>query len=346
MSRAETISEVDLDELFNTLDPKTVADFKKVIKGFATSYDGVGAAGQRGLQVPEPVPLDLAADLRRADPRHAGARAADRRRLAALASGRLAPRRPLGAGREPRPDDERDRPSADVAADRALAAARLHAQLQHDGGQPAGDARRPRPARRRLQARRRRASARSSANFRAASADLVPTVRDLDQIVAAPGKRQRPRRPDPAAATPGEDRRRSRQPPRRAAPGRLPRVGAALRDSLDELAFFRAYSPELTGWFDDFGHSGVIDANGGIGRIGTTFNTFSLSANDLPIVDLTGLLSSPPTSSTSWARPAPAPRHRQLPALPGLERAAGAGRLQPVDRGGDACDPAIIPPGD
>ncbi len=37
----------------------------------------------------------------------------------------------------------------------------------------------------------------------------------------------------------------------------------------------RAYSPELTGWFDDFGHSGFPDAFGGIGRISTTANTFS-----------------------------------------------------------------------
>ncbi len=40
----------------------------------------------------------------------------------------------------------------------------------------------------------------------------------------------------------------------------------------------RAYSPELTGWFDDFGHSGFPDAFGGIGRISTTLNTFSVGA--------------------------------------------------------------------
>ena len=42
LSQAETVSEVDLDELFNTLDPDTVEDFKHVIQGFETSYDGVG----------------------------------------------------------------------------------------------------------------------------------------------------------------------------------------------------------------------------------------------------------------------------------------------------------------
>ncbi len=169
-------------------------------------------------------------------------------------------------------------------------------------------------------------------NFRAASADLVPTVRDLDQIVAAPGKdndlvdltRLQPRL---AKIAVGPVNRHGAQ--RR---GALPESSAALRDSLDELAFFRAYSPELTGWFDDFGHSGIIDANGGIGRIGTTFNTFSLERQR-------------PADRRS-RRPAqadrrravlprlgrqPASRHRQLPALPGLERAAGAGRQQPVE---------------
>ena len=49
----------------------------------------------------------------------------------------------------------------------------------------------------------------------------------------------------------------------------------ALRNSEPPLSMFRAYTPELVGWFDDFGHSGYIDAIGGIGRIGTTFNPFS-----------------------------------------------------------------------
>jgi len=54
MTRAETVSEVDLDELFNTLDPKTVADFKNVIKGFATSYRGVGEEANQGFKYLNP----------------------------------------------------------------------------------------------------------------------------------------------------------------------------------------------------------------------------------------------------------------------------------------------------
>ena len=51
----------------------------------------------------------------------------------------------------------------------------------------------------------------------------------------------------------------------------------ALDNSLLTLSFFRAYTPELVGWFDDFGHSGYIDALSGIGRIGLGLNQFSVS---------------------------------------------------------------------
>ena len=40
LSEQETVSAVDLDQLFNTLSPKTINDFKHVIEGLSTSYDG------------------------------------------------------------------------------------------------------------------------------------------------------------------------------------------------------------------------------------------------------------------------------------------------------------------
>ena len=41
--------------------------------------------------------------------------------------------------------------------------------------------------------------------------------------------------------------------------------------ALDELRFFRPYitTEGVSGWFDDFGHSGFPDAIGGVGRIST-----------------------------------------------------------------------------
>ena len=182
-------------------------------------------------------------------------------------------------------------------------------------------------------------------NFRAASADLVPTVRDLDVIIKDPGPdndlvdltRLQPKLGQ------GRDRAGPRQR-RSACQGAFPEASTALADSLDELAFFRAYAPELTGWFDDFGHSGITDANGGIGRIGTTFNTFSL-ARQRPA-------DRRPRRPARDDRRRP-DRHRQLQALPRLQRAPRARRLQPLPRPDQPgqrgravnCDPSIIPPG-
>ncbi|MDX6583731.1 MAG: phospholipid/cholesterol/gamma-HCH transport system substrate-binding protein, partial [Solirubrobacterales bacterium] len=51
----------------------------------------------------------------------------------------------------------------------------------------------------------------------------------------------------------------------------------SLDNSELNLSFFRAYTPELVGWFDDFGHSGFVDAISGIGRVSTSLNAFSTS---------------------------------------------------------------------
>jgi len=47
---SNTVSEVDLDQLFNTLDPKTIGHFKDVITGFARAYDGIGPQTNRGFK--------------------------------------------------------------------------------------------------------------------------------------------------------------------------------------------------------------------------------------------------------------------------------------------------------
>ena len=46
---------------------------------------------------------------------------------------------------------------------------------------------------------------------------------------------------------------------------------------------FRPYTPELVGWFNDFGpSSATVDAEGAVGRIATAFNQFSVSAAGVP----------------------------------------------------------------
>ena len=85
-------------------------------------------AGQRGVQVRQPVPVDLAARLRRAELRSARLREPDRRHVAALRRARRAGAADHSARLEPRHDDERDRRPQGAARRRDLAAAGLPAR--------------------------------------------------------------------------------------------------------------------------------------------------------------------------------------------------------------------------
>src|SRR3954466_14732647 len=49
ITQADTTSEVDLDQLFNTLNKPTVSHLQEVIRGFARAYQGVGAKANRGF---------------------------------------------------------------------------------------------------------------------------------------------------------------------------------------------------------------------------------------------------------------------------------------------------------
>jgi phospholipid/cholesterol/gamma-HCH transport system substrate-binding protein len=46
---SSTVSGVDIDQLFNTLDPQTIRHFKDVVTGFARAYDGIGPQANRGF---------------------------------------------------------------------------------------------------------------------------------------------------------------------------------------------------------------------------------------------------------------------------------------------------------
>ena len=59
--------------------------------------------------------------------------------------------------------------------------------------------------------------------------------------------------------------------------GALPESAKALVGGLPNLAFFRPYVTleGVSGWFDDFGHSGLYDALGGKSRVGTYLSAFA-----------------------------------------------------------------------
>jgi phospholipid/cholesterol/gamma-HCH transport system substrate-binding protein len=113
------------------------------------------------------------------------------------------------------------------------------------------------------------------AELRPLARDARPTIRDLSRLVRRGGADndlvdltagQVPLRDiavGPVQAN-GKERR-----------GAFPETVDALETSIPELAYARPYAVDLTGWFDDFGHSGIYDALGGVSRVGTYINAFS-----------------------------------------------------------------------
>ena len=57
--------------------------------------------------------------------------------------------------------------------------------------------------------------------------------------------------------------------------GALPASARAFEGQTPATADLRPYTPDLLGWFDDFGHTGVIDANGGAARASAMANAFA-----------------------------------------------------------------------
>jgi phospholipid/cholesterol/gamma-HCH transport system substrate-binding protein len=296
MEQSETVSEVDLDQIFNTLDDRTVEDLKKVIKGFELSYDGVGKQANRGFRYLNPLLStsrrvfgELTADDRTlermlVDTSRLSGALSERRDDLSLLVGNL--NRMMGAlGRQKTALARTVHELPGFMRKFNTTAVNLRATL--DDVDPLVDASKP-------VARELRPFFRE---FRVAAADLVPTVRDLDATV-------RRKRPDNDLV----DLTRLNVPLAGAALGQgSPDCGddpstdfataadddfdqggfgesvCSLRNGLPSLAFFRPYTPELVGWFDDFGHSGQYDANGGFGRFSTLFNAFTFSTSGLAL---------------------------------------------------------------
>ena len=301
LTRSDTVSAVDLDQLFNTLDPKTIRDFKHVIQGFEQSYAGVGEQANRGFKYLNPflstsrrVFGELASDQRALEnlivdtSRLTGALASRSPELTALIANlnqmtnAIGDRKQsLAAGISLLPDFMRRANTTFVNLRAAL-----------DDLDPLVSASKP--------------AARELGPFltelRAAASDAVPTIRDLDRIV-----KQRGAANDLVELT-------ALQPPlaRRAVGSGSPECGpgaenpeellvaadddyrqgafgesvCALQNALGNLSFFRSYTPELLGWFNTFSHIGNYAAEGDPAVIGLTLNAFSPSIPFLPVPEI------------------------------------------------------------
>ena len=291
ISQANTTSEVDLDQLFNTLNQPTVHHLQEVIQGFARAYDGVGPQANRGFYYLNPflstsrrVFAELnsqQANLQGLVVNAAGLtstldqKSPEISSLVANLNGMLGT---IGAQQQSLASAVGQLP--DFMRQFNTTAVNLRAAL--DDVQPLVDY--SKPVARKLQPFTKR--------LRHFARDAVPTIKGLNGVINAPGPNndliELTRLQDPLAQIAvGPVNRDGAQ-----RPGALPESAQALKDSLNQVSMLRAYSPEVTGWFDDFGHSGFPDAFGGIGRISTTLNTFSAGppSAGVPCNDLTQIL--------------------------------------------------------
>jgi phospholipid/cholesterol/gamma-HCH transport system substrate-binding protein len=110
------------------------------------------------------------------------------------------------------------------------------------------------------------------------AADARPTVRDLSDIIRRPGRDNdliELNRTFPPLAREALDTRRRNGAQRR---GAFPETAEALRRGVRNIAQFRAYSPDLVGWFDDFSTSGGQDALGAFSRTQVFVNAQSVNS--------------------------------------------------------------------
>jgi phospholipid/cholesterol/gamma-HCH transport system substrate-binding protein len=108
--------------------------------------------------------------------------------------------------------------------------------------------------------------------------DLNPTVQDLARITTRPGADND--LIDLSLATlplrdiaVGPVRRNGAE-----REGTLPALAEALATATPRIAFARPYSNDFTGWLDDFSHTGNVDALGGFSRAGSHVAAFSFKS--------------------------------------------------------------------
>jgi phospholipid/cholesterol/gamma-HCH transport system substrate-binding protein len=124
------------------------------------------------------------------------------------------------------------------------------------------------------------------AELRPFTQDAQPTIRDLSQLIQKPGPNNdlidlvnsTPAVRDIACGQGGDPNACAGtvQANGHGQQGAFPASTQALQGATPELGFARPYAVDLTGWFDDFSHSGLYDALGGASRASPHASAFAL----------------------------------------------------------------------
>jgi len=280
LTQADTTTAVDLDQLFNVFGPRERKALSGVFRGFASLYAGRTAQANKGLQYLNPALASssrLFKELTRNDDdlRRFVNESADlvtdinerRDDLAGLVTNLSQTTGAIARRRDALAEAIRRLPDFMRRANTTFV--NLRATL--DDLEPLVDE--SKPVAKKLRP--------FLAELRPLARNARPTLRDLSRLIRLPGPNNdlieltnanvplRDIALGPVQAN-GEQRE-----------GAFPAATKALRGATPELAYARPYAVDLTGWFDDFSHSGYYDANGGIGRVALNVNAFTI-ANGLP----------------------------------------------------------------
>jgi phospholipid/cholesterol/gamma-HCH transport system substrate-binding protein len=284
--QTQTTSEVDLDELFNTLDASTRRGLQQLIQGTAAQYKGYGPAANAAFRYLNPAVAAssmLFAELNRDTAKFTrfigksgnlvtdiAARQSDLSGLIshlAQTTGALAAQHPaLGRSIQELPGFMRLANTTFVNLRSAL-------------GDLTPLVNASKPVAPKLQ--------KLLVQLRPLAHDSVPTVRDLANIISRPGANndliELTRLGVPLAASTV----RQIYAHGKLRPGAFPASIKALSSSTPELAFARPYAVDLTGWFEGFSHPGGYDANGAFSRVAPVVGVASLDSGVLtPLASL------------------------------------------------------------
>jgi phospholipid/cholesterol/gamma-HCH transport system substrate-binding protein len=324
-----TTTPVDLDQLFNTLDPKTRAALQQVIQGSAQQYIGKGPQANQSARYFNPALSTTDQLVREVDfdqqaltdfivnsSRLVTAIAARRDDLASLVSNANAT-----AGAIARQNTALGQ-TLDLLPTTLRRGNTTFVNLRGTLDDLDVLVNASKPATRRL--------APFLAQLRPLVAAARPTIHDLRRLVRQPG--------------PNNDLTDVlRKAPRlqRVASPTFRNAIVTIQKSLPVVSFIRPYTPDFVGWLRDFGQgASTYDANGHYARIAPQFNAFSFTQTPVG----TQLVPVPPDQRLSLPAQQFFPAPRRCPGAASQPPADGSAPFRDTSGNLD-CDASVVPPG-
>jgi phospholipid/cholesterol/gamma-HCH transport system substrate-binding protein len=326
LTEASTTSPVDLDQLFNTLDPKTRAGLQQVIQGSATQYKGRGKLNNQAAKYFNPAISTASRLVNEAD--------RDQQAFQDLIVYGAKVTTALAARRADLTDlvTNSNATAAAIGSENQALSTTLHRlpDTLRRGNTTFVNLRATLTDLDRLTTVSLPATKRLAPFFRALRplvADARPTIHDLRLLVTRPGA--------------GNDLidllNKAPKLDRVAKPAFADTI-ISLQKVTPVVTFIRPYTPEFVGWLRDFGQGAAnYDANGHYARIQPIFNAFQFS--DTPVG---GQLSPAPNSSR--LNQLQTGNLERCPGAASQPNADGSAPFRDTDKSTD-CDPSQVLPG-